>query len=787
MALPNLLNNRPINKDRDSSTEPQTEEKKVNFDDLDLSAFNSAKTQNSSIQNNNNNKSSLNDKKRKEVLKILEQRINSVRRGTSEEADVVNSKVLMEAPEDFFDKYQEGVAIVTDWIQTQMSEKNDEANIIQKLKQDPTNIDNREIAFKIINRHFINFESNPRTFQDYNAIYNPFDKKVILSLVVHEICGLGPLEPLFRDFALKELVCNGPFDIQVEKGGKMVKVKACKFRNPEHLKALIDRLYNSVNKQITKATPMERARLHDNSRVFAVDSSVAPNGPSLNIRRHTDDWVSPDMLLKYESGSKEMLEWLGQHIHAELNLIVAGGTATGKSLSLFTPIPTPNGFKLLGNLQVGDVIYDTNGRRTTITAIYDQEPRNVVKINFSNSRTVKCDLEHNWYVSTLENPDVFETLTTEQIIKNGFDKYLIPLSSSPVRFDDSKTIKYTGILTKDVEIKNVIKNLDYIDLLKEYEFAPVNTREKLVSEVYLRYPDLDLNNYPVLKRIVRSLGYKDLSSLENTSALCFETIKEVIYTDKKEKMRCLTVDSDTHTYLFGEDYLTTHNTTLLAALTGFYRNDARLLTVERNIELRPAPGKLWGTPMEVIPPNPGAQTLGVDMRTLVEATTQMRPDGIILGETTGPEAWDVTQALNSGHFGATTIHANSSQDTIQRLIALISQSDVIKGEALLEMISSSFDIIVVTTRFPQDGSRKITEVCEIDTKISKNEAGMPFLAVKPIWKFEPDEFSKTPGAKVRGIWRKVGELSEERRIKHHLDLVTMKPWEELKKLYEEEK
>lgn len=780
MGLPDLNITERTNKEEEKNTEPT----KINFSDLDLGALSSASTKQKNVAVTNHNKLDKNEQKTQKTISLLEQRISVARRGTSEEGDVVNSKVLFTAPKNFFDKYQEGVKVVTEWIQTQMSESYTEANIIQKLKKDPTNTDDREKAFKAINKHFLNYENNPRGFNNYNTIYNSFDKKIMLSLIVHEICGLGPLEPLFRDFDLKELVCNGPQDIQVEKGGKMIKVPSCKFRDADHLKALIDRLYNSVNKQITKATPMERARLHDNSRIFAVDASVAPMGPSLNIRRHTDDWVSPEMLLNFESASEEMLTWIGQMIYNELSFIVSGGTATGKSLSLFTPIPTVNGFKLMGNLEVGDVVYDTSGRKTKVTAIYDQEPRNVVKIKFNNSKSVECDLEHNWFVSTHENPDKFKTLTTEEIIRNGFENYLIPLSSGFVNFED-KSIKYSEIINNETEINNVVNTLSY-DLLKEYEFASASIREKLIDKIYSKYPELDVNDYPVLKRIVRSLGFNNLKDLNNKSALCFETIKEIVYTNKKEKMRCITVDSPTHTYLFGEDYLTTHNTTLLAALTGFYRNDARLLTVERNIELRPAPGKLWGTPMEVIPPNPGTQTAGVDMRMLVEATTQMRPDGIILGETTGPEAWDVTQALNSGHFGATTIHANSSADTIQRLIALISQSDVVKGEALLEMISSSFDFIIVTTRYPQDGSRKISEICEIDTKITTNEAGMPYLAVKPIWKFESDEFSKTPGAKVRGTWKKVGELSKERADKHNLNIKPMKTWEELKELYREE-
>lgn len=712
----------------------------------------------------------------------IQKKISLSRRGTSEMAEIIDSKILFMAPEDFFNKYTESIQEITSWIQNKMSESVEESNIVQSLKKDPTNIKNKDSAFVAINKYFLKYESEPKN-KEFNSKFDTLDKAIILALITNEICGLGPLEPLFRDFTLKELACNGPFDIQVEKGGKMRKVPSCKFRDEEHLKSLIDRLYNSVNKQITKATPIERARLHDNSRVFAVDVSVAPSGPSLNIRRHTDEWVSPDMLLNFESASQEMMEWLGAHINAEFNFIVAGGTATGKSLTLDTPIPTAKGFKFMGDLTLSDTVFDTYGRETKITNIFEQKPREVYEIKFKNSKSVFCDLEHNWYVSKKETPSEFVTLTTKELLEKDFNNYIVPLSSSPIRFNLKKySDSYNNILTE--EIDNVINDIDNkLDLIREYEFSPIEIRNSLINKILEYYPNLNIDNYPVIKRIIRSLGYKDLNDFSFSEALSFEEIIDIQKTNRIEKMRCITVESNSHTYLFGEDYLTTHNTTLLAALTGFYRNDARLLTVERNIELRPAPGKLWGTPMEVIPPNPGAQTLGVDMRTLVEATTQMRPDGIILGETTGPEAWDVTQALNSGHFGATTVHANGSNETIQRMIALISQADVIKGEALLQMLASSFDLIVVTTRFPEDGSRKITEICEIDTKVTTNEAGMPHLAVRPIWKFFADEFT-TQGAKVRGEWKKVGEVSRERRTKHNLDMITLKKWDDLRNLYQ---
>jgi Flp pilus assembly CpaF family ATPase len=774
-SLPNLNRKKPEQKEVGTSTSN-------NNSFLDPSALGSFSL--SLGRKNNKKKVKYEDPRTKETIHLISQAITEAKMNPVPLANIITSKVLFLAPEDFFDKYTEAVQHVTAWIQNEMSKDENDVFLIQRLKKNPTDKEYRESALSTIYTNFTNYEKDIK-HKDFNENFTSVDKSIIYALVSSEICGLGPLEPLYRDESLKEIACNGPFDIQVEKGGRMRRVPSCKFRNEEHLKELIDKLYNSVNKQITRMTPIERARLHDNSRVFAVDSSVAPNGPSLNIRRHTEEWVSPENLLEWESASPELLEWLGQHINAELNFIVAGGTATGKSLALTTPIPTPHGFKLMGNLTTNDYVFDTNGRVTKVVNIFDQKPRPVYQIKFKNSKAVECDLEHNWYVSTKENPSDFKTLTTKEIIDKGFDKFLIPLSSSAVNFNRVYSDNYKNILLEDLpEAISDIATKE--DLIKEYEFAPSEIRRKLVLDIKDKYKDLDENRYPLIKRILRSLGYKTFKDLENEEALSFEEIVEIKPLNKVEKMRCITVASPTHTYLFGEDYLTTHNTTLLAALTGFYRNDARLLTVERNIELRPAPNKLWGVPMEVIPPNPGSRSLGVDMRTLVEATTQMRPDGIILGETTGAEAWDVTQALNSGHFGATTVHANGAEETISRMVALISQADVIKGDALLEMLASSFDLIIVTTRFPQDGSRKITGVYEIDTKVTLNTAGQPELKVNPIWEFIPDKFSQGGGygAKVRGIWKKTGKLSEERRKKHNLDMVSLKNWEELQKLYE---
>lgn len=501
--------------------------------------------------------------KAKEITKIIEDRFlelkNKNLKAKIHELSVIDSSILLSAPSGYFDVYSFYVEYFTKIIQSKMAQDTNVTALINQTKQDPANRSNREKSTDVVNRYLITEENNTKNFDDVkNNIYNNFsqtDRRILFILICNEIFGFGPIEPLFRDTNIKEIICNGPKDIQVEIKGKIHKVPSCKFNNSTHLLNLINKLYASVNKSITRTTPIERARLSDNSRLFAIDESVAPMGPSLNIRRHTDEWVSPDFLLKNDSASPELMEWLGNMFNAELNVIIAGGTGSGK-------------------------------------------------------------------------------------------------------------------------------------------------------------------------------------------------------------------------------------TTLLSALTGFYRNDARLITIERNIELKGAKNKLWAPALEVIPPNPGTKNPGISMRDLVEASTQMLPHGIILGEITGPEAWDVSQALNSGHFGATTIHANSETDTITRLISLISQADMIKGEELLNQISAAFDLIIMTKRFPQDGSRKITGVYELGSDLIRDEENILRIPIREIWRYEPDVFSGFKEVtRVKGEWKKINDLSDKTKDKHNLQLFKYKTLDELKELY----
>lgn len=221
-------------------------------------------------------------------------------------------------------------------------------------------------------------------------------------------------------------------------------------------------------------------------------------------------------------------------------------------------------------------------------------------------------------------------------------------------------------------------------------------------------------------------------------------------------------------------------TTLLSALTSFMRPDHRILTLEDNLELKLAPNKLAAAAMECVPERPDRPGSGVTMRDLVKASLRLRPNAIIVGEVRDGSAYDLCQALNTGHYGMSTIHANSDYDGIYRLVSLVSQGGMIQNEGVLPLIAASFDVIVRIERFPTDGSRKIVSITEVAPFPERKESGELVLPTKMLWKFVDEGLDEH--LNVLGHWEQVGEMSEERKELRRLDLERWLTWEELSKL-----
>jgi pilus assembly protein CpaF len=152
-------------------------------------------------------------------------------------------------------------------------------------------------------------------------------------------------------------------------------------------------------------------------------------------------------------------------------------------------------------------------------------------------------------------------------------------------------------------------------------------------------------------------------------------------------------------------------TTLLNCLTGYVEHDERVITCEDAAELQLQQPHV--VRLETRPPNLEGEG-EITMRDLVKNCLRMRPERIIVGEVRGPEAFDLLQAMNTGHDGSMgTLHANSPREALQRLESMITMGGfALPSKTIKEMITGSIDVIVQAARL-RDGSRRITHITEV--------------------------------------------------------------------------
>jgi pilus assembly protein CpaF len=173
-----------------------------------------------------------------------------------------------------------------------------------------------------------------------NAPLSASEREEIVEQVVYEITGLGPIEPLFRDPTITDILVNGAKDIYVERGGRLARVPTS-FRNDAHLLTVIDRIVSRVGRRVDESSPMVDARLPDGSRVNAIIPPLALDGPVLSIRRFGSD-LNIEALTTTGTLTRRMATLLAGCVHARLNILISGGTGSGKTtllnaLSAFIP------------------------------------------------------------------------------------------------------------------------------------------------------------------------------------------------------------------------------------------------------------------------------------------------------------------------------------------------------------------------------------------------------------------------------------------------------------------
>jgi pilus assembly protein CpaF len=168
------------------------------------------------------------------------------------------------------------------------------------------------------------------------------DRLALFARCLAEITGNGPIEPLLRDENVTEIMVNGPHSIWIDhrKDG-MVKTEI-RFQDELHLRRIVERIVSQIGRRVDEVSPMVDARLPDGSRVNIVIPPVALNGTVMTIRKFGSKPLQPENLIENGAISKDMMFFLQRCVEARMNIIVAGGTNTGKTtllnvLSVFIP------------------------------------------------------------------------------------------------------------------------------------------------------------------------------------------------------------------------------------------------------------------------------------------------------------------------------------------------------------------------------------------------------------------------------------------------------------------
>jgi pilus assembly protein CpaF len=166
-----------------------------------------------------------------------------------------------------------------------------------------------------------------------NIVLTRVERMRLFEAISAEILGFGPIEPLLKDDAISEIMVNGPRQVYVERGGKLV-LSDVNFQDDDHVMRVIDRIVSPLGRRIDESSPMVDARLPDGSRINAVIPPISLVGPTLTIRKFARDPLTSDDLVRFGTVSQEMVTFLKACVEARLNIVVSGGTGSGKTTTL---------------------------------------------------------------------------------------------------------------------------------------------------------------------------------------------------------------------------------------------------------------------------------------------------------------------------------------------------------------------------------------------------------------------------------------------------------------------
>src|SRR5215213_6081225 len=209
------------------------------------------------------------------------------------------------------------------------------------------------------------------------------ERQALIQSVTDDVLGYGPIDQLLRDDTITEVMVNGPHLVYVERSGKLTQTDV-RFFDETHARRIIDKIVSQVGRRVDEANPMCDARLPDGSRVNVIVHPLAIGGPFMTIRKFSKDPYTVDDLISFGSFTPQVAHFINQCVKGRLNIVVSGGTGTGKTtllnvLSSFIP----NDERIVvGEIRGGealDMLQAMNtGHDGSITTVHSNSPRDTL-------------------------------------------------------------------------------------------------------------------------------------------------------------------------------------------------------------------------------------------------------------------------------------------------------------------------------------------------------------------------------------------------------------------------
>jgi len=168
---------------------------------------------------------------------------------------------------------------------------------------------------------------------EMGVVLNKEERQTLHQELFDEVTGLGPLEPLLRDDTVNDILVNGPRQVFVERAG-ILELTTTEFKDEKHLMRVIDKIVSAVGRRVDESNPYVDARLKDGSRFNAMVKPIAVDGALVSIRKFKKDKLGIDDLMKFGAFTEEMALYLRAAVGSHLNIIVSGGTGSGKTTTL---------------------------------------------------------------------------------------------------------------------------------------------------------------------------------------------------------------------------------------------------------------------------------------------------------------------------------------------------------------------------------------------------------------------------------------------------------------------